>query len=285
VISDKRFRILAIVIFLLTPPGAFAGPGITLPEFVITPEKLQRFLWRDFLIEFPNTYTTANHRILKTGTVVFYGSDHGPTHPSFANQKIITRADGLVSRTTRLKTRSSSGNALVDIVVHDVGEDLKETPLAQLLMGKLPLDLEESTLQEKKIAFSDDEGTYLNINTRIRPGQAGEVAIILSLLRKGRSLFRIEEIRKGDSRGVTWFLDDEETFGGRHTLRATKVKTDWMLFGSEYYNNKGREITSAAFQSSFSDLGVQRLLIGIQEQMKRMAKATPKESDDEAPQE
>ena len=103
----------------------------------------------------------------------------------------------------------------------------------------------------------------------IGSGQADGVNIAVDVASKNRNLFRITEIRKNDSREVTWFLDDEETFSGNHTLSVRKVKTDWMLFGSEEYHVDGLESTPAAYQRDFSQFGVQRLITDYQQQLKQ----------------
>lgn len=255
-------------LFLLTPSGASATPELVFSAFVITAEKFQTILWREFLIEFPNIYAKRNHRIFKTGTVVFYDSDQSPTLLFFANQKIKKRKDGLVSRITRLNMRSPSGREFIDILVSDVGKDLEKTPLAQLLMGELPLDLEESMLQEKNVSVSSEETGDVEMRFLIRSEQAGEADIILNVVRENRNLFRIGETRKNNSREVTWFLDSEKAFNSSHTLRVKKIKTDWMLFGSEEFYLDGLESTPDAFQSNFSEFGVQRLIVDFQKQMK-----------------
>lgn len=255
-------------LLLLIPSGTFAGSGLALPEFVITAEKFQWILWQEFLIEFPNIYSKASHKIFKTGTVVFYDSDQSPALLFFANQKIQKRADGSVSRITRLNMRSPSGKAFLDILVNDVGKDLKKTPLTQLLMGKLPLDLDESALQEKNITISGEKVGDVEIKFSIRSGKAGEVDIAVHVVSKNRNLYRIKEIQRNDSREVTWFLDHEESFKGHHTLRVKKVKTDWMLLGSEEFYVDGLERTPARYQSDFAGFGVQDALVSFQKLVK-----------------
>lgn len=266
-ISGRRLPILVLGLALLTPSGVLAKRDLVFSESVITAETFQRIFWREFLIEFPNIYAKANHRIFKAGTVIFYDSDQIPTLLLFANQEIRQREDGLASRVTRLNMRSPSGKTFLGIMVSDVGEDLGKTPLEQLLIGKLPLDLYESKLRGKNIVISGKWGADVRLEFQIRSAKAGESAAILRVVTENRSLFRIEEIRKDDSRDVTWFLDDRKVFEGSRTLRARRTRTDWMLFGSEEYYMNGLEITPGAFQIAFSESDVQSLIVGFPEQM------------------
>jgi len=270
VISDRRLHILLICIILILPASVHGKSGLDFSEFVITADKFQRYLWREFLVEFPNIYTKRSYRVFKAGTVVFLDTDQAPTLSFFANQKTRMQKDGLVSRTSRLNMRSPSGDEFIDIIISDLGRDLQKTPLAQLLTGRAPLGLGEPGLQEKTVSISGREAGDVEMRFLIRPGRTGGTDIILNVVSENRNVFRIGENRNGESREVTWFLEDEKSFKGQHTLTAKKTKTDWMLFGSEEFYVDGVERTPAEFQRDFSDFGVQDHIIKFQEQMKEL---------------
>lgn len=271
-ISDKLPRILAVGLLLFTPFAAFGKSELHFAEFVITAKKFQRILWQEFLIEFPNIYAKKTHRIFKTGTVVFFDSQHSPSLLLFVNQEMSTQKEGLISRITRLNMRSASGREFLDIVVSDVGKNLKKTPLEKLLLGKLPLDVEESGLQEKQVSIAGDKLGQVNFSSLIRSGQAGEVVSIFNLVSQGRNLYRLRDIRQRDSREITWFVHPQ-SWRDSHTLTARKVKTDWMLFGSETFYVDGRERTPATFQRRFSSYGIQRLILSYQKQLKSVVQS------------
>lgn len=271
-ISDKLPRILAVGLLLFTPFAAFGKSELHFAEFVITAKKFQRILWQEFLIEFPNIYAKKTHRIFKTGTVVFFDSEQSPSLLLFANQEMSAQKEGLISRITRLNIRSTSGREFLDIVVTDVGKNLKKTPLEKLLLGKLPLDVEEPGLQEKQVSIAGDKLGQVKFSLLIRSGQAGEVVSIFNLVSQGRNLYRLRDIRQRDSREITWFVHPQ-SWRDSHTLTARKVKTDWMLFGSETFHVDGRERTPAAFQRRFSSYGIQRLILNYQKQLKSVVQS------------
>ena len=273
-ISDRYLRVLVFGVLLLTSTAAPAKSDFEFSDFVITASKFQRILWREFLIAFPNLYTKKNHRIFNTGTVVFYDSEQRPALLFFANQRMNERKEGTIARITRLNMRSPSGTQFIDITVSDVGKDLKATPLRSLLMGRLPLDLEESELQEKNISIfglagKDGRMSHLKMKHLLRTTQSGQVDITLNVVSEERNIFRIREIQNGDSREITWFIEPSSR-GGRHTLQAKKVKTDWMQFGTEEYHVDGRERTPAYFQRRFSRYRVQNMIIQYQRYLKRI---------------
>lgn len=268
-ISDKRLFVLTVAFaLLLGASGASGTTPLEFPDFVITSEKFQRILWREFLIEFPNIYSKRCHRIYDSGTVVFHDADGSPTLSFFATQEFEKLKDGLVSRLSRLYMRSPSGQELVDITVNDVGRDLQETLFDELLMGRLPLDLGESALREKSILIAGLEGADVAMEFLIRPGEAGDSATVLSVVADSSNLFRIGEIQNHDSREVSWSIESGKRLKGTHTLRAKKIRTEWMLFGSEEFYVDGREHSPAGYQAHFSEFGVQGLIVDFQEMLK-----------------
>lgn len=113
------------------------------------------------------------------------------------------------------------------------------------------------------------ESKFLNelIVIRNEVNQAKTNPAVLSLVDVKLSVI-IKEIQRNDSREVTWFLDHEESFKGRHTLRVKKVKTDWMLLGSEEFYVDGLERTPARYQSDFAGFGVQDALVFFRKLLK-----------------
>lgn len=266
--SGKRFLLFLSTFLLLIVNAAQGKPTLEFPEFVITVDKFQTLLWREFLIAFPNIYAKKCYKIYNPGSVVFHDADQQPTLSFFADQEIKAHEDGITSRVTRLNMRSSTGQAFMDIIVRDVGRGLKKTPMTQLLMGRLPLDLDESALREKNISISGGKLARMKIRCLIQAEDAANADITFNVVSGNHNLFRISEIRRDDSRELTWFLDRVKNFKGRHTLRAKKVKTHWMLVGSEEFYVDGRERTPGGFQSDFSKFGIQNLIVSFQEQMK-----------------
>jgi|TARA_Y100000310_G_scaffold335905_1_gene419093 hypothetical protein len=262
----------ASVVGLLLLASTAVCAELQFSDFVITAGKFQRILWREFLIEFPNLYTKKDHRIFPTGTVVFYDSEQSPMLLFFANQRIREREEGLVSRISRLNMRSPSGRRFIDITVSDVGQDLQPTPLEELLMGKLPLDLQESALRQKEIAISGETGkgqrmNHLTMKFHLGSRQSGRADIMLNVISGDENILSIREIQNGSSREVTWIVDPSGR-RSRHTLRARKVRTDWMHFGSEEYLVDGRERTPAYFQTRFSRYRIEGMIVEYQKYLK-----------------
>ena len=269
-ISDKWRRILIAGFFLLVSLDTFADTSPRFSEFVITPGKLQRILWRDFLIVFPNIYAKASHRVYETGTTVFYDAAQAPILFFLATQEAEDLGDGSLRRMTRLDLHSPSGRKVIDVIVRDVGEDLETVPLRELLAGRLPLDLDESGLREKHISISGKDIRDMEMAFLIRSGQNGEEEIQLHVTGGGRNQFGIREIREHDRREIAWFLW-KDAFKERRTLRVKKVKTDWMLFGSEEFYVDEAEVSPANFQAHFS--GAQGFIVKLRTQLKKAVEA------------
>jgi len=264
-ISDRWSPILIAGIFLLVSLDTFANSSPRFSEFVITPSKFQRILWRDFLIEFPNIYSKANHRTYETGTTVFSHGGQVPILFFQSTQGTEALKDGSVRRITRLNLHSPSGGKILDLIVRDTGETLETIPTRELMSGRLPLDLDESGLREKHISVSGEKIGAMEMTFLIASGRIGEEEVRLHVASGGRNQFGIREIQKRDRREVTWFLW-EDAFKEHRTLKVEKLKTDWMLFGSEEFSVDSREITPAEFQERF--YAVERFIVKRRDQLK-----------------
>lgn len=260
-------RIFLLFLLSCFPSTGQAGEALDFPDFVITTEKFQSLVWRDFLIEFPGIYSKRNHRVFKSGTVDFHGSDQRPVLALFADQRMEVRPDGLIVRITRLGMRSISGTVLFDIVIVDTGSKLGEHSLDRLLTGDLPLDLTEPTLRQKTITVSGERTDDIRIRFRNTPGRSGGIARTVDVMWRGIHRFAIREALRDDSREVSWTLGRGGKSEGGLTLLALKTRIEGMTFGSEAYRSDGHDTTPEIYQRLFSRSGIQGYITGFQKTM------------------
>jgi len=253
-ISDRIKRMGLAAFLLLVPFCILGNTSPDLCEFVITPTKFQRIFWRDFLIEFPNLYTKAEHRAYRTGTVVFLDGDTRPALNLFAYQNIGSEEDGSLSRITRLSLRTIEGSNLIDIIINDQGSNLGKSPtMRDLLKGRLPLDLHEPGLREKYISVTGAKIGNMEMRYSIKDAESKDRKILLSFVRNARKRFGIEDIQNTVSREVTWSVSSAWS-KKTSTLRAYREKADGMFFGEESYFLSDRECTPAKYQEIFGNL-------------------------------
>ena len=252
---DRAKRIGLSIFILLTSVCMLGNTSPEVCEFVITPKKFQRIFWQDFLIEFPNIYSRADHRAYQTGTVVFLDGDARPALNLFARQKIDETDDGMLSRTTRLSLRTTDGSNLIDIIINDLGVDIaKRSVMQELLTGRLPLSLIEPGLREKNISVSGERIGHMKLKYSIKGEESKDKQVLLSFIRNARKRFSIQEIQSAGSRDVTWSVNSSKGSKKSTSLRASRSKSDWMLFGEERYSLGDRDCTPARYQEVFGSL-------------------------------
>lgn len=273
-VLNNRLACCLVLCLLLTSPVASASTDtsisatLELPDFVITPKQLQRILWQDFLIEFPSLYTRADHRIFPTGTVVFYDSSRSPFLFLLAEQEISRSHDASTARVTRLTLRSPSEGDLLDVIISDEGQDLPPTSMYELLLGRIPLDLDEPGLSQKSIAISGTRAEEVKLLAAIRTSDTDDRETTLDVVTKGSTRYQVKDIHNGISREVTWFHEPVNSHEHLHTVRATKVKTDWMLIGSEEFYTDDNKTAAGPYQSDFAKFGFGGAITEYKEQLK-----------------
>jgi hypothetical protein len=270
-ISGKRHWRFIIGFLLLLPISPWADASLTFPDDIITAEKLQYLLWRDFQIEFPSIFTKRNYRVLETGTVVFQDSEQRPEFLLIANQEISSRPDGSAVRSIRLCMRAVDGRAIFDIAITDIGDRLERIAMEKLIAGGLPLALPEPGKWEKRILVSGEGINQIKLTCVSSPDVAESHVLTYDIVSKDNPVAHIREIHRTDSREVSWFLDNSKQRNGNprtyRMLTVARSRSEGMRFGRQTYRLDEREVAAETYQRFFAESGPQALIVYLQERL------------------
>jgi hypothetical protein len=235
-------------------------------EFVITPEKFQKLMWREFLVNFKSLYAKQNFRAYRNNantSVVFYDSNGKVEFTIDFTSKQYPLSKSRIERIVSFKITDNHFGNPVEVVIKDIGENLQKIDLKELVRMKLPLELTEEGLKSKKVTLYFQGNMPVEIDFQLNGDLSRESKILMTLISENTLAFRVHDIRGAWNRELIWYLDRQDVFGGAHRLSVFKTKTDKDLFGSEDFYIDTILTTPKEYLNHFS-VGFSGSLLSIQ---------------------